>query len=211
MESFLVGLAGILGGTLVALFGVRVFYLLLPLWAFLAGVVIGGDVVAVVLGDGFLATATGWIAGLGLGVVLALLAGLWFWAAVLVLAAGAGWALGGGIAVALGMDAGLLWLAAGLAGAVLLVVLAIAVNAPTLLVAVLTSFGGAAYAVAGALLALGRLGLADLDGGAVAALRGYPLSVVAWLVLSVAALAYQLMEARDRSLPLLGRPDRPVP
>jgi hypothetical protein len=211
LESFLVGLAGILGGTLVALFGVRVFYLLLPLWAFLAGVVIGGDVVAAILGEGFLGTAAGWIAGIGLGVVLALLAGLWFWAAVLVLAAGAGWALGGGIAAALGLDAALLRLAAGLAGAALLVVLAIAVNAPTLLVAVLSSFGGAAYAVTGALLALGRLGLADLDGGAVAALRGYPLSLLAWLVLSVAALAYQLMEARDRSLPLLGRPDGPVP
>ena len=40
-------------------------------------------------GDGFLATAAGWAAGLALGVVLAVTATMWFWAAVLVLAFGA--------------------------------------------------------------------------------------------------------------------------
>jgi hypothetical protein len=210
MESFVVGLVGILAGTLVAAFGVRVFYVLLPLWAFVAGFVVGGDVVTSVLGDGFLATAAGWVAGLGLGVILAILSGLWYWAAVLVLAASVGWSLATGLAAALGAQPGLVMLAAGLAGAGLLVVLAIVVNAPTLLVAILTSFGGVAYAVAGALLVLGRIGLADLDGGAVAALRDYPLSVGAWLALSVVALGYQVMEARDRSVALLVRPDQPV-
>jgi hypothetical protein len=210
LESIVIGLVGIIVGTLVAGFGARVFFLLLPLWAFVAGFVIGGDVVASVLGDRFLATAAGWIAGLGLGVVLAVLAGLWFWAAVLVLAASVGWTLGAGIAAALGFEPGLVTLAAGVAGVVLLGGLAIAVNAPTLLVAVLTSFGGAAWAVAGALVMLGRIGLADLESGAVAALYGYPLAIGAWLVLAIVALGSQLLDARDRSVALLVRPDRSI-
>ena len=202
MEALVVGLSGIVIGSLVAVFGVRVFFLLLPVWGFLAGFALGAQGVASLLDEGYLVTILGWGAGLAVGVLFAILAGLWFWASVLILAGTVGWALVAGLLVALGMEPGLLVFLAGLAGAAALMVLAIVIDAPTLYVAVLTSFGGAAFAVTGALVVLGRVELGTLDGGVVAAMRSYPLAFLAWLGLAVVALGYQLLEARGRSTDL---------
>ena len=131
-----------------------------------------------------------------LGVVLAVTATLWIWAAVIVLAFGVGTTVGSGVLLALGFEPGILPFAAGIALGAALVVLAIAIDGPVLLVAILSSLGGAAYVVAGALLILGRLEVADLSGGAVAALRDQPLAIVGWLVLAAGALVVQLQEAR---------------
>ncbi|HYO41954.1 MAG TPA: hypothetical protein VES19_02040 [Candidatus Limnocylindrales bacterium] len=210
MEAFLVGLVGVIVGTLVAAFGVRVFFLLLPAWGFIAGFVVGAGGVSAILGEGFAVTVLGWGAGIGLGVLFAILAGVFFWASILILAGTVGWALVAGLLLAVGMAPGLLPFLAGLAGAAALIVLAIAIDAPTVYVAVLTSLGGAAYAVAGALLMLGRLGLADLEGGPIAAMRGYPVAAIAWLGLAALALGYQLLEARARSADLRGRLDQPA-
>jgi hypothetical protein len=211
MEAVLVGLVGVVVGSLVAVFGVRVFFLLLPAWGFVAGFLLGAQGVSSVVGEGFAATVLGWGAGLGVGALFAILAGAFFWASVLILAGTVGWALVAGLLVAIGMEPGPLLFLAGLGGAAVLVVLAIIIDAPTVYVAVLTSIGGAAYAVAGAMLMLGRLGLADLDGGPIAAMRGYPISAFAWLALAAIATGYQLLDARTRSTDLGGRLDRPMP
>jgi len=196
VESIIVGTVALVVGALVATWGVRVFFVLLPLWAFITGVAIGAQGLAAVLNEGFLATLLSWGLGIVLGVVLAVTATLWIWAAVIVLAFGVGTAVGSGILLALGFGPGILPFAAGIALGAALVVLAIAIDGPVLLVAILSSLGGAAYVVAGALLILGRLELGDLSGGAVAALRDQPLAIVGWLVLAAGALVVQLQEAR---------------
>jgi len=211
MEAFLIGLVGIIVGTLVAAFGVRVFFVLLPAWGFVGGFLLGAQGVHSILGEGFAVTVLGWGAGIGLGVLFAVLAGVFFWASIIILAGTVGWALVAGLLLAVGMEPGLLVFLAGLGGAAALIVLAILIDAPTLYVALLTSFGGAAYAVAGALLVLGRIGLDDLDGGPIAAMRGYPIAAVAWLGLAALAVGWQVLEARSRSTDLRGRLDRPTP
>lgn len=210
MESIVVGIAALVVGALVATWGVRVFFLLLPLWGFIAGLAIGAQGLAAVLNEGFLATLVSWAAGIALGLVFAVTAVLWVWAAVIVLAFSVGTTVGSGLLLALGFSPGILPFAAGIVLGAALVVLAIAIDAPVLLVAILTSLGGAAYAVAGALLFLGRLELADLSGGAVGAIRGEPLAVVGWLVLAAAALVVQLQEARGGIAGLRLRLDQPV-
>jgi hypothetical protein len=211
MEAVLVGLVGIIVGTLVAVFGVRVFFLLLPAWGFVGGFLLGAQGIHSILGEGFAVTLLGWGAGIGLGILFAILAGVFFWASIVILAGTVGWVLAAGLLLAVGVEPGLLVLLAGLAGAAALILLAILIDAPTLYVAVLTSFGGAAYAVAGALLVLGRITLDDLDGGPVAAMRGYPIAAIAWLGLAAVALGWQVLEARARSTDLGGRLDRPTP
>jgi len=211
MEALLVGLVGIIVGTLVAVFGVRVFFILLPAWGFVGGFLLGAQGVHSILGEGFAVTVLGWAAGLGIGVLFAILAGVFFWASIIILAGTVGWALVAGLLLAVGMEPGLLVFLAGLGGAAALIVLAILIDAPTVYVALLTSFGGAAYAVAGALLVLGRISLDDLDGGPVAAMRGYPIAAVAWLGLASIAVGWQVLEARARSTDLRGRLDRPTP
>jgi hypothetical protein len=76
------------------------------------------------------------------------------------------------------------------------------------LVAVLTSFGGTAYAIVGGLLILGRIEITELQGGALGALRDRPLAIAAWLAVGAVACAYQLVVAREDEQRLLGSLDQ---
>ena len=210
MDAVILGVAGLLVGALVATNGVRLFYLLLPLWGFVAGVLLGAEGVSSLLGDGFLATVASWGAGLVLGVAFAVTATLWFWAAVLILAFGVGADIGQGVLAMLGVEAGILPFAAGLVVGAALVVLAIAVDAPVLLVAALSALGGAALVIDGALLILGRLEPGDLGEGALAAIHGQPVLIAGWLLLAGFALVHQLNDAAGGSVGLRTRLDRTV-
>ena len=210
MESLIAGILLAVIGALVAAYGVRLFYLLLPVFGFLVGFVLGAQLLTAWLGDGFLATAAGWGVGLVLGVVFAVIAGVSFWAAIMILAGGVGWALGTGLLAAIGITDGLLPLVGGAVLAGVVAILAIYLDAPTLLVAVLTSFGGAAYAVAGVLVVLGTVALGGLQHGAVAALAGNPIAILAWAVLGLATFLFQLLEARARSFDLRARLGAPT-
>ena len=197
MDSIIVGTVALIVGALVATWGVRVFFVLLPLWAFLTGVAIGAQGLSAVLNEGFLATVLSWGAGIVLGIVLAVTATLWVWAAVIVLAFGVGTTLGQRDPAGARRRArrccrsprGSPWAPS-------------SSSSPSRSTRrccwwpSCSSLGGAAYVVAGALLILGRLEVADLSGGAVAALRDQPLAIVGWLVLAAAALVVQLQEAR---------------
>lgn len=208
METLILGLVGIVVGLLVAAFGVRAFFVLLPLWGFVTGFMLGGDAVASLFGEGFLVTVLGWGAAIGLGVLLALLTTLLWRAAIIILAGGVGYVLGSGVVVALGLDPGFLSLAAGLVLGVVFAVGAIALDAPIMLVAVLTSIGGAAYAATGLFMILGQISIRALDhGGPVGALAGHPLAIVVWLVLGGCALGYQLIQVRRLQLEKIDRED----
>jgi hypothetical protein len=210
MDAVILGVVGLLVGALVALYGVRVFYLLLPLWGFVAGVLLGAQAVDALLGDGFLATAAGWAAGIALGVVFAVTATLWLWAAVLVLAFSVGAELGSGLVVAVGIEPGIFAFAAGIVLGVGLAVVAIAIDGPVLLVAAISALGGAALVIDGALLVLGRLQVGDLEGGVVAALRGQPLLIAGWLLLAGLSLVHQLTDAAGGNIGLRTRLGRSV-
>jgi hypothetical protein len=202
------GLIGIGAGSLLALFGVRFFWILLALWGAVIGFIAGADIAAAVLGEGFLATLAGWLAGIAGAIVVGILAGAVYWAAVVVISGGVGYAVGSGVLLMLGVEPGLLTAAAGLAMAALLIGAAIVLRVPVVLVAVLTSFGGVGYAIVGGLLVLGRIGLVDLQGGALGALADRPLAVAAWLALGATACAYQLVVAREDEQRLLGPLDQ---
>ena len=211
MEAFIVGLVAIIIGTVVAVFGVRVFFVLLPVWGAVAGFVLGASVVAALLGEGFLATGLGWIAGAVVGVAFAIFAGVWFWASIVILSATVGWAIVTGVLAALGFEPGLITLLGGAAGGAVLAVIAISIDAPTIYVAALTAFGGSAYAVAGALLMFGQIKLDSLADGAVGALHQAPIAYVFWLGIAVVAFGFQLLEARTRSADLRARLGQTVP
>lgn len=207
-EALAVGLIGIGAGSLLAMFGVRFFWILLALWGALVGFLAGADIAASLLGVGFLATIAGWVAGIAGAILLGLLAGAAYWAAVVVISGGIGYAVGSGVLLMLGVDPGLVTAAAGLALAAVLIGAAIVLRVPVVLVAVLTSFGGVGYAIVGGLLVLGRIGLADLQGGALGALADRPLAVLAWLGLGATACAYQVVVAREDEQRLLGPLDQ---
>jgi hypothetical protein len=196
VESIVLGLTGIVAGALVAAFGARVFYVVLALFAFVGGFLAGGQFVASFLGTGLLATTLGWVAGFATGVLLAVLSVAWFWIAIVVLAAAVGSAVTGGVMAALGIGPGPLTFLAGLGVGILVAIAAVRLDAPTVLVAVLTSFAGAAYGLAGAYLLIGAITIEDLAAGPLAPAVTRPLYFVAWGLLSCAAMAWQLTELR---------------
>lgn len=206
MESVLVAAVGITVGLVVAAFGARLFFAVLPLWGFLTGFVLGADVVATVAGEGILASVTGWAAGAALGLGFALLARIWFYAAVVVLGAGLGAAVASGLLASVGIGSGLVTLLVGVAAGVAVAVVIILADAPPLVVAAITGYGGAVWLTAGLMLLLGRIRLADLHGvGAAGALRGDVLAVILAFGIGTIAFGYQALDLRARSVDALRR------
>jgi len=195
LEAIVLGIFAILIGLAFVFAGFRFFLILLPIWGFFAGFVLGADIVTQLFGQGFLATTTSWVVGFVLAVVCALLSYLYYWFAVIFLGASAGYALGIGLMAWLGLHDGLFVFLVGLVFAAILVVAFIVLRVPKYLVLVATAFGGAFATLTGIALILGRVPLSDLSGGIVGSFVNDSLSwiwVVAAIVLGVAGLVYQM-------------------
>ena len=205
MDRLLIGLIAIGVGALVAAYGARGFFLLLPLFGFIVGFGVGAQIVANLFGDGFFATLTSWGVGLAFAVVFAILAGLWWWAAVVILFGVVGYELGSGVLIAIGLDPGLITFIAGLIAGIALAVIAIVLDAPVMLVAAVSAFGGAAYVVAGLYLILNQITVAQLKDGPLGALDGHPVALVAWVALGGVGLIYQYIDTRRIGLEAVER------
>jgi hypothetical protein len=206
LDTLLVAAVAIIVGLVVAGFGTRMFYILLPLWGFLTGFIVGADLVASIAGEGIFASLGGWLAGAGLGLLFAALAGLWFYGAVLVLGAGLGVTVASGLLAAFGIDGGLLTLLAGVAAGVAVGVVVILTDAPSVLVAAITGYAGATWVVVGVMLLIGRIKVADLHGvGAGGALRGDVPALAIAFALGTLAFGYQVLDLRSRRIDELRR------
>ena len=206
MDTLLVAAVAIIVGLVVAGFGTRMFYILLPLWGFLTGFIVGADLVASIAGEGIFASLGGWLAGAGLGLLFAALAGLWFYGAVLVLGVGLGGTVVSGLLAAFGIDGGLLTLLVGVVAGVAVGVVVILTEAPSVLVAAITGYAGATWVTVGVLLLIGRINVADLHGvGAAGAMRGDVPALLIAFALGTLAFGYQALDLRSRRIDALRR------
>lgn len=196
MDRLLIGLIAIGVGALVAAYGARGFFVLLPLFGFIVGFGVGAQIVTNLFGDGIFATVTSWGVGFVFAIVFAILAGLWWWAAVLILFGVVGYELGSGVLIAIGLDPGIITFIAGLAVGIALALIAIVLDAPTMLVAAVSAFGGAAYVVAGLYLILNQITIQQLKDGPLGALDGHPVALVVWLALGAVGLGFQYLDTR---------------
>jgi hypothetical protein len=150
-----------------------------------------------------LSTLTGWILAIVVGLLFAALAYAYYYVSVVVLGASVGFLVGEAIATAVVPHPGVGALIAGIVGAVLLAVVAMALDLPKALIVVLTALGGATAAVVGALLALGKVSLPTLQAGA----TGNSLEVIrsSWwlslLTLALALLGMAVQAGRLRAAP----------
>ena len=193
-EGILVGGLALLIGLGFTFVGYRFFLILLPIWGFLAGFAIGANAVASLFGEGFLATITGWGIGFVLALICAVLAYLFWYAAVVILAGTVGYAIGGSLLSAIGIDAGWLIFLAGIALGAVFLIAALVLNVPRYVIVVLTGLGGAAGLVLGAALIIGRVPVDSLgDAGLLGAvIRDSWLWAGAWAVLAIAGMIVQL-------------------
>jgi hypothetical protein len=196
LEGILIGILAIVIGGAWATYGLKAFIILLPIWAFFAGLLAGAEFTQQILGDGFFATVTSWVVAIGTGIVLAVLCYFVYYAAVVILGASIGYALLTGLLASWGMDgflATLLGLAVGAIFAIAVLVLAI----PAILIVVLSAFSGAAAVVNGALIALGVIKVEDVNLGLMEGLLKYgAVAIVAWLVIAAAGIWYQWRDIR---------------
>ena len=131
-------------GLMVVFGGYRLFLVLLPVWGFFAGFLVGAQAIHFLIGDAFLGTITGWVVGFVIGMIFAVLSYLFYVVAVAVISFSAGYA--GTVALLQWIfdfeDTGfLVWILAVVVG----VVVALAVirfNVQKYAIIVITAFGG---------------------------------------------------------------------
>jgi hypothetical protein len=193
IEGIIVGLAAIVIGAAWAFYGLRLFTLLLPIWAFFFGLVAGAQLGQDIFGQGFFGTVTSWIIGIAVGLAFAVISYFWYYAAITLAIGALGYALGVGLMDALGIDSGVLSVIAGIVVGGLFAAAAFVLGVPAWIVVWVSAISGAAAVVNGVLLLLGRIRLEDLDSGLVSGLLTDTfIGIAAWIVISIAAIAYQL-------------------
>lgn len=194
-------LLGIVGLT-VAFSGLRVFFAMLPLVAFISGFFAGATLITNWLGDGFLSTATGWIVGLVLGVLFSIVSYLWWYAGALLAAGSSGALLLTGIFSLFGVDSGWVLTIVAIIGSIAFIFLALALNLPIYVVLVNTAILGAHGVVAGLLLLFNQVDASELNWGVA---RAIVLENWFWwivmVVVAVLGMASQLQLVNQVRLP----------
>ena len=195
IESILVGLLAIGIGLAWALYGLKLFTILLPIWAFFFGLVAGAQWGTDVFGDGFLATTLSWGIGIVFGIVLAAISFFWYYAAIVLLGGAVGYALGVGVFEYFGLGDGVLVVIIGLIVGAIFAIGTFLLGVPVLLVMVFSAFSGAAAVVNGVLILTNQIKLDTLNDGIFGSLfANGVLGTVAFLVLGGVALYWQIRD-----------------
>jgi len=186
IQDFIVMVIVIVAGLVALLVGFRAFLILLPIWGLIVGFAAGAQVMAAILGEGFLGSFLGIVVGIITGLVFALLSYLWWWVGVIVVVGAVGYSLGYAILPAMGVDADFIAVLLGLGGAAIFAFAAVVLRLPRVLVILSTSFWGAGAIIAGLLILTGDIQLDNIVNGAVtAAVTTSVLWLIVWLVLGV--------------------------
>jgi hypothetical protein len=185
LEGLLLGALAIAIGLAFAFWGFRVFLVLLPIWGFFAGFILGANGVEYLLGDGFLATTSGWVVGFILGLIFAVLSYLYYWVAVILLGGVLGYQLTLGVFEWLNLnpDGWIAFISGLIVGAVFAVGFFL-LHMPAVLVIVATAISGAAATVAGVIVGLGFVPLAALDRGIVGVYNAHDWGIL-WLIVGI--------------------------
>ena len=157
MEDVVVGILALVIGGLFCFRGYLAMRLIIPVWGAFAGFALGAGLVAYFTDEGFLSTLVGWLVGLAVGVVFALIAYLYYAISVLIAMASIGFTLGASAMVALDVTWSWVVILVGVLLGALLAFLAIVADLPTALLVVLSAIAGAIAMTAGVMLIVGAL------------------------------------------------------
>ncbi len=201
LEGLLLGALAVGIGLAFAFWGFRVFLILLPIWGFFAGFLLGANGVDWLLGDGFLATTLGWVVGFLLGLLFAVLSYLYYWVAVILLGGALGYQLTIGLLQWIGFDAdGIIAFILALVGGAIFAVGFFLLQMPAVLVIVATAISGAGATIAGVAIGLGIIDYQELAGGIFGAYSSSDLGfigIIAAIALAFAGAIYQTRTVAD--------------
>ena len=195
IQGIIVGLLAIAIGLAWAFYGLKLFTILLPIWAFFFGLVAGAQWGVDVFGEGFFSSVLSWGIGLVLGLVLAAISFFWYYAAIVILGGAVGYALGDPVFDYFNISTGPIIVIIGLIVGAIFAIGTFVLGVPVLLVMVFSAFSGSAAVVNGVLLFLGQIKLEGLQEGIFGALfTNGILGTVIWLVLGAVALYWQMRD-----------------
>jgi hypothetical protein len=203
LDGILVGLLALAIGLAFTFWGFRLFLILLPIWGFFAGFLLGANAITYLFGDAFLATTFGWVVGFLVGILFAVLSYLYYWIAVILLGGVLGYQIGLGVLTWIGFSAdGWITFLLALIVGVLFAIGFLITAMPAVLVIVATALGGAGAAIAGVIIALGLEPVTGMNGGIWGVYKNDELSII-WLIaaiaLAVVGAYYQTRAVADLS------------
>ncbi len=152
MGEILLGLLIGVVGLFILFAGYRFARILLPIWGFISGFVLGASIIADASSSTFLGGLFGIVVGIGLGLVFALLIYAYYYAAIVLLGAATGYWLGASFISLFGIDTGFLTAIAGIALGAVFGLASIMLNFPKVFLIVMTSIGGAVVLIMAAML-----------------------------------------------------------
>lgn len=201
MSEVIVGLILIVLGAVVCFYGLRFFFILLPVWGFIAGFFLGAHGMTALLGQGFLQTVTGWIVGIVLGAIFAVASYFIWYIGAIIAAASFGGLIGEGLFGLFTQNGVLLWIGAAI-GAIIIAVVTAVLFLPVYFVIVNTAFAGAGAITIGLMLVLQRITLVQLGAGEEMATvqAGWFWFVIA-LVLAILGILWQMRSMAEVTLP----------
>ena len=192
-ELFCGTLIALLFGMFVCFAGYRFFLVLLPIWGFFTGFMLGAQAIQAISGGGFLGDVTSWVVGFLVGAVFAVLSYLFYIVGVALLAGTFGYAIGAGFMGLIGVDFGLLVWIVGLVVGIALAVVVLMFNIQKWVIIIATAVGGAGLITGVMYFGYGAFSvLSDVFKNPVkAALDESPLLLVLFLVVAVAGVVIQ--------------------
>lgn len=209
MEQFIIGILLALIGLGVCFFGLRYWFILLPIFGAVTGFFLGARVVQEVFGTGFLSTGVSWVVGIIVGLVFALLSWFVWYAGAIIMAGAVGASLFSGILHAVFTNPwGLVLFVVALIGAVVFAAIALFLNLPIYIVIVNSALGGAALAVAGVMVLIGNIAIAELSTGTAVAVadevrfQGAGIFwYIIWIILAILGMLFQVQSISSVTLP----------
>ena len=209
-DSFLAlacaGLIAVLFGLVLCFSGYRLFLVLLPIWGFFFGLVLGAQTMQALFGVGFLATVTSWVVGFVVGAVFAVLSYLFYAVAVAIVAGSLGYALTVGLLMAIGLDMGLIVWVIGIVVAVALAAVTILFNLQKWAIIAATSILGAGEII-GTFVLMFHPAASLLENPVKLVLQTSPLLAILFVVLAILGIVAQVRSTRSFELVAYNRWD----
>jgi hypothetical protein len=213
VEDVVFGLIAIAAGALFCFRGYLAFRLIIPVWGAFVGFTLGAGVIDSVTDEGFLGTSLGWLVGLAVAVLFAVLAYLYYQVAVILAMGSIGFALGTSLMVAIDVPWSWVVILVGVALGALLAFAAIVTDLPMVLLVLLSALGGASAITLGIMLLSGAVNTEDFDQDAVTEQANDDWWwYVVYVVLAVVGIASQVRhtERLRRSMREAWAADRPA-
>lgn len=167
MGEILVGLLAILVGVTFCFSGNTMMRILFPFIGFFTGFSVGAGAIAAIGGDGFLGTVFGWVVGLFVGLLFAVLAYFFYAFAIVLAFAGFGFSMTAALLSLLNMDWNWLVVILGTLVGIVFGVFAIVSSMPLIVLVIATSFFGSAVVLYGLMLVFNAASFGDFSNGTV--------------------------------------------